>query len=150
MRGRIRMCQRALRARAAGAVLVLASLAAHGAAQTDLTVYGRLPTIEDVIISGDGSRLAFLRTEGDERVITVHNTDDHRFLRGEKVGQVKARWIDWADTDHLLITMSQTGVPRGYIGDRSEWLQTMVFDLRDGSLNVVPRRNHIDLMNVVL
>ena len=154
MRGQIRGYRRLSRVHAAGAVLLLASLSTHGGAgAADLSVYGKLPHIEEVDLSGDGSRLAFLRTEGDERVITVYNVGDHKLLRGIKVGHEKARWIDWGDADHLLITVSTTTVPRGYIADNFEWYQTLVFDVRDGSLNVVPKgdsRNHVDLMNAVL
>jgi len=153
MRGQTRSSGRAVRAQASGVFALLLLLAGVASAEPELTRYGRLPHIEEVALSGDGSRLAFLRTEGDERIVSVYNTDDHKFLRGVKIGQKKARWIDWADADHLLITTSTTTVPIYYIGSNSEWFQTVVFDVRDGSLAVVPQgdeRNGIALMNAIL
>src|SRR4029077_13951823 len=104
MGGRTRSSRLAMRLQAQGLRVLFVLCAGAAAADPELTVYGKLPHLEEVALSGDGSRLAFLRTEGDERVISVYNTDDHKFLRGIKVGQQKARWIDWADADHLLIT----------------------------------------------
>ncbi|HEX4388472.1 MAG TPA: S9 family peptidase [Steroidobacteraceae bacterium] len=153
MRGETRVDRRCLRAHAASALLLVFLLAGPCRSEaTDLSVYGRLPSIENVVISGDGSRLAFLRTEGDDRVVTIYGVSDHKFLRGLKVGQQKARWIEWADPDHLLITLSATTVPAGFFGDVDEWYQTQIYDVRDGSLTVVPQYdalNGIDVMTAV-
>ena len=149
MRGDTRVYRRALRAQAAGAVLLLASLLCHAAAQPDLGVYGKLPRIEEVVMSGDGSRLAYLRTDGDERIVSVYTTDEHKLLRVVKVGQQKARWIEWADADHLLITVSSTVGPMP--GYDIEWFQTHVFDVRDGSFTLIPQDpgRNFPVLNVV-
>jgi dienelactone hydrolase len=126
-------------ARAAAALLLVLSLTAPcGSDAADLSVYGKLPAIEDVILSGDGSRLAYLRTQGDERVVSVYATDGHRLLRTVGVGHQKIRWIEWADADHLLITESYTLEWPGF-GAWREQYQTWVFDLRDGSFQLIPR-----------
>jgi hypothetical protein len=38
-------------------------------ASTPLEVFGRLPTLEDVIISPDGLNIAFVNTSGDQRTL---------------------------------------------------------------------------------
>ena len=150
MGGHTRSDRLTLRASAPGLLLLLLSLCpAPASAATDLATYGHLPQIEEVVLSGDASRLAFLRTEGDERVITVYNVADHKFVRGLKVGQQKARWIEWADADHLLLTISATTVPLGYFGDNAEWFQTQILDLRDGSLTVVPQYDALNGISVM-
>lgn len=125
-----------------------------GAWSSALHVYGRLPRIEHVTLSPPGSRIAFAKTEGDNRVITVYSVADHKLLRGLKVGQQKLRHIGWADEDHLLITTSTTTIPLGYWGYESEWFQVQVYDVRDGSLALIgadgDRMNKIELMNAVL
>lgn len=37
-------------------------------APTPLTVYGNLPTLEDLAISPDGTKLAYIRAVGDQRI----------------------------------------------------------------------------------
>jgi dipeptidyl aminopeptidase/acylaminoacyl peptidase len=154
MRGYTGIFRPTPRAYALSALLLAATLAAAPAgAAPELTTYGRLPHTEDVVLSGDATRIAFLRTDGDERVVSVFSRADHKFVRGVKVGQQKVRWIQWADADHLLITVSKTAVPLFYIGDYGEMFQVLVFDVGDGSLTVVPQNdplNHIELMNTVL
>jgi hypothetical protein len=46
-------------------------LLAATAGAAPLEVYGRLPALEAVAISPDGSRLAYVRTEGDVRDVAL-------------------------------------------------------------------------------
>jgi hypothetical protein len=101
----------------AGPVAVLLALAAAIAARpgwTDepLDVYGRLPSLEEVALSPDGSRLAFVRNLDNERLLGVLSLAEHK-VQGKlmRMGSVKLRSISWADDDHLLITTSATSRP---------------------------------------
>ena len=67
-------CARAL-------AIVLAALAYAGATQAvPLEVYGRLPKLEDVSISPDGTKIAFVRTDGDTRIIAIVSHADRKTL----------------------------------------------------------------------
>lgn len=116
---------RAATARLAGARWFAAALlgmtgvlATPGRAAVPLSVYGQLPNIEDVAISPDGSRLAYVRTQGNQRVVFVANVADHKLIRWIKAGRTKLRSIGWADPDNLLITTSVTAAMYGSRGER--------------------------------
>ena len=132
----------------AAAAFVLAATAVHAA---PLELYGRLPTLEDVSISPDGSRIAFVRTTGDLRRIYVVSLTDHKALGAVNVGDKKLRGLDWADDDHLLIRVSTTTVPVGFIGMESEWYGLQVYKIGAKSTVSVPDVHivkGVDVMNV--
>jgi len=117
-----------------------------------LEVYGRLPRIEEVALSPDGSRIAFVKTEENNRVVTAFSVAAHTLLRGLRVGQQKLRYIEWADDNHLLIVTSVTTVPWGFMGADSEWFQMQVYDVRNGNLFLVPQDddlNKVQFMNAI-
>ena len=109
-----------------------------------LEVYGRLPNIEDVALSPDGSRLAFVRTTADRRAIVIFGFDDHKTIGGLNVGAVKLRAIRWADNDHLLIFTSVTTVPTGMIGTEREWLLLQVYDVATRKVIQIPDSSRVN------
>jgi dipeptidyl aminopeptidase/acylaminoacyl peptidase len=112
-------------------VLSAASQAAIAAeASTPLEVFGRLPTLEDVIISPDGTKLAFVRTREDKRTLMVGLLQGSESLGGVRVGDTKLRGVEWIDDDNLLATISSTSLPPfGYLGDKSEWYQLVLYNV---------------------
>src|ERR1700734_1405184 len=76
-------------------------LAAPSVGAVPLTVYGQLPNIEDVAISPDGSRLAYVRTQGDMRIVFIADVADRKVISWVKAGETKLRGIKWADPDNL-------------------------------------------------
>jgi dienelactone hydrolase len=135
-------------------ILVPAMLAfIQPARAASLETYGRLPTLEDVALSPDGSKLAFVRTHENERVLAIAQLSPSKVLSATKVGEVKLRELQWADNDHLLITTSTTGMPWGLSGTDTEWLQLVVFDINTHKLKVYPdnlaAQSDIRAMNVV-
>jgi len=137
----------------AGLLLVAAVLLQVNARATPLEVYGRLPSLEEVSISPDGSKVAFVRTKGDARLIAVLGLADNRVLKLLNAGDTKLRGISWADDNRILIETSETSMPWGLSGADHEWWQLEVLDLRKQYLVQVPNleRNTtgVNLMNVV-
>jgi dipeptidyl aminopeptidase/acylaminoacyl peptidase len=118
-----------------------------------LEVYGRLPRLENLALSPDGTRMAFVKTEGNDRTIAVMSLATHSMLSGARLGQQKLHYLKWADNDRLLIATHTTAAPYGLSGDRAEWTQMQVFDLSTQRLFQIPQSdtfNHIDLMNVIM
>src|SRR5690348_2827657 len=66
---------------AVGAALgwfALALFAARPGWSAPLEVYGRLPSLEDVSLSPDGTKLAVIRTTGNARLLAFLSLTDHK------------------------------------------------------------------------
>jgi dipeptidyl aminopeptidase/acylaminoacyl peptidase len=128
---RLRCRVRALLMAAAGiGMFVAAPHAAIAAETTPLEVFGRLPTLEDVIISPDGTKLAFVRTTEDKRTLLVGLLKGTETLGGVRVGDTKLRGVKWIDDDNLLATISSTSLPPfGYLGGMREWYQLIAYNV---------------------
>lgn len=114
-----------------GFVAALCLMAATSAAAAPLEAYGRLPSIEDITISPDGTRLALITTNGEDRQIVLQNRADGK-LQVLGVGDTKVRDLKWADNDNLLITKSTTTAIAGLMGPRREWFQTFHYNAPSG------------------
>src|SRR5258708_32948154 len=56
-----------------------------------LAAFGRLPNLEDVVISPDGTKLAFGKTNGENPNLAIVPLHKHEDLGGAHVGNVKLR-----------------------------------------------------------
>ena len=102
-----------------------------GAAETvPLAAFGRLPSLEDVVISPDGNKFAFIKTIGDSRILAVAAVTEPEMLSGVRVGDTKLRNLEWIDDDDLLVTASATSAPPyGFSGPTSEWSEIVNFNV---------------------
>lgn len=106
------------------AALILAQMLAFASSSqaAPLEVYGRLPNIEQVQISPDGRRLAIVVTDGEGRIVTVSDLETGKLVAGGRAGDVKVRAIQWAGSNHLLITTTSSAKPLGnVIASRAEY-----------------------------
>jgi dipeptidyl aminopeptidase/acylaminoacyl peptidase len=107
-------------------------------AATPLEVLGGLPTLEDLALSPDGSKVAFVSTnEKDERLLAVVTLGDDRAQNRLAIGDQKLRSLSWADDDHLLIETSQTTALMA-MTDLAEWSQLLTYDLRRKRFQSIP------------
>jgi dienelactone hydrolase len=125
-------------------------LVAPGAWAVPLTVYGQLPNLENVAVSPDGTRLAYVRTQGDLRVVFIANVADRKVIRWVKAGNTKLRAIEWADRDNLMIEASVTA---GMYGYREEWFILRDYNIPRNELRTLPgdtlgEKNEV--MNIVV
>ncbi|SRR5579859_2863 len=103
---------------------------AAAAEQVPLEAFGRLPSLENVVISPDGTKIAFVRTNGDDRSLVVAQLSKHEILGRLSAGDKKLRRVEWIDDDNLLATVSSTSRPPfGFIGPTQEWYQLVVFNV---------------------
>ena len=134
------------------ALTALALMPPAGAA-VPLEVYGRLPRYENVVLSPDGSRIAFVRTDENARAVVVQELASGKKLGRLVAGDQKLRGIRWADNDRLMIFTSVTAVPSTFLGwNEREWRQLRIFDLKSGRSYMVPQPNPagtMDLMNTI-
>jgi acetyl esterase/lipase len=97
---------------------------------TPLSVYGRLPYLEDVSISPDGKRLAFVRTLADTRNLYIIELDGGKVLGGMLVGTTKLRNVFWQDDDTVVAVVSSTSPPPfGFFGPTREWYQVVRYTI---------------------
>lgn len=138
-------------ATAALSVAAILGMAPSGHA-APLEVYGQLPTLEDVVVSPDGSRLAFVRTKGDDRTIVIASLAEGRGINTIHMGDYKLRSITWADSEHLLITTSEAGVVYGPADsvwlDKREWFRLTVCDLVKNTFKALPSPRNNQGLNV--
>ncbi|HTB90276.1 MAG TPA: S9 family peptidase [Steroidobacteraceae bacterium] len=103
-----------------------------------LAAFGRLPSLEDVAISPDGTKIAFVRTSGESRNLVVAPLTKPEILGGVRVGDAKLRHIVWVDDDNLLGTVSSTSPPPfGFTGATREWYQLMNFNVSKRKANAL-------------
>ncbi|MGC1520991.1 MAG: S9 family peptidase [Steroidobacteraceae bacterium] len=112
----------------------VALLAAPAPADPAVEDYGRLPSIEQAALSPDGSKIAFVKTTQDWRVLAIVDIGEEKLVGGMRLGDAKLRSIEWADDDHLLLTTASSTMPRGLTGERTEWHLMSVYDLKTKKL----------------
>jgi pimeloyl-ACP methyl ester carboxylesterase len=101
-----------------------------------LAAFGRLPTLEDVVISPDGTKIAFVKTKGEERSLIVAPLTKPEVIGGVRVGETKLRTVEWIDDDNILITTSSTSLPPfGFSGETREWFQLTTLNVSHLKLN---------------
>jgi dienelactone hydrolase len=136
-------------------VICLLGAAASAHSAVPLEVYGRLPHLEHITLSPDGTRVAFVRTEGDERVINIVTLATGQLVARMRAGDQKLRGLEWADGTHLLIETSAADILHGLEGLNTwqEWFQGQVYDLTTGRCFMMPKplgaNSDLHLLNII-
>jgi hypothetical protein len=68
-----------------------------GESKTALQVFGSLPAIEDMAMSPDGTKFAYVRTEGDRRSVLIRQLGEAKPLGAFRVGDTKLKKYNPAD-----------------------------------------------------
>jgi len=102
-------------------------LAAANAAPIE--AYGAYPTLEQVVISPNGERLAYATGNEAARVVIVLSLADLKVLTTIKIGTNKLRGIAWADNDRVLVSISRTDFGENIAGPKQEWLQSTSYSV---------------------
>jgi len=123
---------RTVLAAAAGALL-LAGGAAVATAQPaapppPIEAYGQLPALDQVVISPDGSRIAYIGQVGDKRRLGVQALTGQA-LGVIELGDVKVRGIFWLDDKHVVIMRSTTTDNLSVFGDITEATTAQIYNV---------------------
>ncbi len=110
-------------------VLIGALAAIAPASAAPLELYSHLPSLEEVRISPDGTRLALVRQASFGRVAAVIDLTTQKPVSVLKLNTAKQRDLQWGDNNHLLVTYSSTGYAYGVESSKQEWFQTISFDV---------------------
>lgn len=121
----------ALYSLAAAAVLAGSFCAATAA---PLAAYGRLPAIDDVVISGNGERLAFLAQKGEMRSVSAYDLTAGKTLASAGVGETKVRSLLWAGDRSVIVGTTSAATLYDYDTDLTEWLIPQTLDVQTGKV----------------
>jgi dipeptidyl aminopeptidase/acylaminoacyl peptidase len=125
------------------AVCVLAArpgLAAPTPAAPTLADYGKLPAVEQMLLSPSGDKLAYIAVAGDERNLVVRETTGP-VLRVVDAGAIKVRDLVWLDEDHVMVTTSAAiDVDPSAVVRKSEVGQSSILNVKTGNLLLVFER----------
>jgi dipeptidyl aminopeptidase/acylaminoacyl peptidase len=104
---------------------------------TPLSAYGRLPSLEDVAISPDGTRLAYIKTTEDNRDLLIVELP-RKVLGVARTGNTKVRRVFWQDNDRVMTVVSSTSPPPfGFTGATREWYQVIRYTISTKKLQPI-------------
>lgn len=104
-----------------------------------LEAYGKLPSIEAVSVSPSGKQLAIVTTNGESRIIMVHDLVSDKITLRAGTGTVKVRSVQWAGEQHLVLVTSVTAAPMFILNARREWAMAFTLDLKTGKVRPLLR-----------
>lgn len=112
-------------------ILLAAILAAFAlsAQAAPLEAYARLRALDRVNLSPDGSRLAYLRRQGDTQTVLIEEADGAKPLGGFNIRAQTFKGLGWAGPNHIWV--ASTGTPRnqGSVQYRGEFPQLQIYDI---------------------
>lgn len=129
------------------AALVLILIAAPAAA-APLSAYGKLPSIEQVVVSPSGHAIAVVVTNGEQRNLVVKDLATDKITLNGFVGDTKIRDVQWAGDKHLVVVASVTTrtfeVQHGF----REWSFGNIIDLTTQKMRPLMRNTEADLQAI--
>ncbi len=104
-------------------VIMAAAMLAVGAARAaPLEAYGKLPSMDQVAISPDGTKVAFVQQVNGKYALVVDQLDPAAIIIELPPNDQKMRQLIWADATHLLVIKSQAI-------EGGEWYMAMSLDI---------------------
>jgi len=127
------------------AIIMAAAMAftAGSARAAPLEAYGKLPAMEDIAISPDGTKIAFAQVVGGRQAVVIDQLNPAAVVAEVPPTEQKVRALKWADNSHLLVVKSYSGyLAPGASGGFREWSIAYNFDLQKKKLT--PLFSHRD------
>lgn len=104
-----------------------------------LEAYGAMPTVDLMVISPSGDRIAYRVTTSDQDVVAVVDLDSMEVVRGVSVGEISVRELRLVDDDTLIIIAGRTARAFGFRG-QFDFSAAFRFDVSTGSLDQLLKR----------
>ncbi len=99
-------------------------------------VYAASPLIDQIALSPDGSRVAMVSQNGDNKVLAhFHVADPEAATIG--LGPSKIRNLIWGDNQHVVLTNSITMALEGFAGDKHEFSQARAINVDTGEMKLL-------------
>ncbi len=109
-----------------------------GAAPPRVEAFGRIPSVESVVVSPGGTLLAWADSSTGKQQVVMFDLD-----RGAEKRRLampddsKLRGLDWHDDETLLVNLSFTERVGERARDRYEWHRTLAVDTGGGSMRML-------------
>ena len=121
-------------------------LVGHAKAQSvptsvPLSVYGRLPTIQNMALSPSGKFMMAQVSENGKLVLQIRDAETLKVVTQVTLPVVKLRRLQWADDDHIILTYSVATAVMDIAGPKREWMLGLSFDLKTGKARKLLARN---------
>lgn len=111
--------------------------AVPGSAAVPLAAFGHLPTVDQIALSPDGTKVALIVGGDNGRQLQVRAVAGHAMLKVATVSRTKIRALQWAGGNHLLITQSTTAEVLGLSGPKREYLLVSDLNVTTGKMTAL-------------
>jgi dipeptidyl aminopeptidase/acylaminoacyl peptidase len=111
-------------------VTAAAVLACGAARAAPLEAYGKLPVMDMVSISPDGTKVAFVQPVDGKPAVVVDSLDPAAVVIEMPPSGQKVRALVWADPTHLLVVKSKAGFTIGIQSAAGEWYMVQSLDVQ--------------------
>src|SRR5207237_1071262 len=125
-------------ARLAGLLTLAALSCAPAIEAAPLEVYGRLPRLENVALSPDGSRIAFVKTEGNTRLVAVLFVPGLQYMGEAARVLIK---VDLDTRDSTIMRVGRVGTLGWVVDEAGEVQAEETYAEKDGRWRIFLRRN---------
>ncbi len=120
-------------------LLLLSSPLALASDLPPLEAYGRLPMMDLLELSPNGTRAASRITQGGRDLVMVIDLETADFISGMDAANVNPRWLRWASEDKLVLVASDTVRTRA-VRNSFEYSQAYGFDVESKDVRVLLKK----------
>lgn len=110
--------------------MIAATFAAPSFAKPPIEAFGEAPDIRSMQLSPDGTKLGFLARRGDVEQVMIYDIATKKQEPVATVGEFKARSVDFANDDYLILTASKTTRSMEYLTDKFEDTTSFAINLK--------------------
>ena len=93
-----------------------------------LDLFAASPLIDDISLSPNGKRVAFISQRGDEKILGYFDIADKK-IHSIALGAKKVRSVQWGDNTHVVLVSSQTTALPEFAGWNHEFYLAEIIDL---------------------
>jgi dipeptidyl aminopeptidase/acylaminoacyl peptidase len=123
-----------------------------------LEAYGRLPSVDKVVLSPDGARIAIVVASAQDHQLQIRSTSDLKLQFVSSLGRLKLTDLEWASPEHLIIVTAKTADVMELTGPKQEWRLPAVLDVTERKVRPLldqeqhdesDRFNRVERMNTI-
>jgi dipeptidyl aminopeptidase/acylaminoacyl peptidase len=101
-----------------------------------LEIFAASPLIDDITLSPDGKRVAFISQKGDQKILGFFNIADKQ-IHNVGLGAKKVHSVFWGDNNHVVLVDSQTSALPEFAGWKNEFYLAQIINLDDMKIHQI-------------